>query len=117
MIMESACLRHTEIPGTSTLFSDFQYRFDRVAQYYSGWPGDPASYDRAAAAIDYPDERRAALVEALQRSWDPAALRATVQYLSWAEASRGYAATLEDAVREWRAALPDRRRTAEVRTG
>src|SRR5690348_10789048 len=66
MIMESACLRHTEIPGTSTLFSDFQYRFDRVAQYYSGWPGDPASYDRAAAAIDYPDERRAALVEALR---------------------------------------------------
>ena len=64
--MESACLRHTEIPGTSSLFSDFQYHFDRLARYYSGWPGDPAAFDRAANAINYPAERRAALVEALR---------------------------------------------------
>ena len=64
--MESACLRHTEIPGTSSLFSDFQYHFDRVARFYSGWPGDPASFDRAANALNYPEDRRAALVEALR---------------------------------------------------
>jgi hypothetical protein len=65
-MMESACLRHTEIPGTSSLFSDFQYHFDRVARYYNGWPGDPDSFVRAANALNYPSERRAALVEALR---------------------------------------------------
>lgn len=66
--MESACLRHTDIPGTSRLFSDYQYHFDRVSRFYAGWPGDPESYHRAASAIDYPDERRAALVEALKEN-------------------------------------------------
>lgn len=64
--MESACLRHTDIPATSKLFSDFQYHFDRVARFYNGWPGDPASFRRAAETLDYPDGRRAALVEALR---------------------------------------------------
>ena len=64
--MESACLRHTELPATSKLFSDFQYHFDRVSQWYDGgWPGDPDSFRRAAQAIQYPDDRRAALVQAL----------------------------------------------------
>lgn len=64
--MESACLRHTDIPGTSTLFSDFQYHFDRVERFYNGWPGDPESYRRVAQALHYPDDRRAALVDALR---------------------------------------------------
>ena len=66
--MDSACLRHTEIPATSKLFLDFQYHFDRVARFYDGWPGDPASFERAAVALQYPDERRAALVAALRES-------------------------------------------------
>ncbi len=65
-MMESACLRHTDIPATSRFFSDFQYHFDRVAEYYNEWPGDPESYRRVAQNLDYPDERRAALVEALR---------------------------------------------------
>ncbi len=64
--MEAACLRHTEIPHTSKLFLDFQYHFDRVKKYYDYWPGDPASYAEAAKQIDYPDERRAAMVSALR---------------------------------------------------
>ena len=39
-MMESACLRHTEIPHTSALFSDFQYHFDRVARFYAHDPHD-----------------------------------------------------------------------------
>ena len=65
--MESACLRHTDIPHTSRLFADFQYRFDHVKEYYRYYPGDPQSYAQAAAAIDYPDERRAGLVAALRK--------------------------------------------------
>jgi bacillithiol biosynthesis cysteine-adding enzyme BshC len=65
-MMESACLRHTEIPHTSALFSDFQYHFDKVAGFYAYNPHDPRSYARAAKEIGYPEDRRAALVAALR---------------------------------------------------
>lgn len=64
--MEPACIRHTEIPHTSRLFSDFQYHFDRVARFYRHAPGDAAAYSSAAREIVFPDERRAALVTALR---------------------------------------------------
>ncbi len=67
-MMESACLRHTEIPHTSALFSDFQYHFDRVARFYAHDPHDGRSYAAAANQIAYPDDRRAALVAALRAS-------------------------------------------------
>ena len=67
-MMESACLRHTEIPHTSALFSDFQYHFDRVARFYAHDPHDGRSYASAAKKLAYPDDRRAALVAALGAS-------------------------------------------------
>jgi bacillithiol biosynthesis cysteine-adding enzyme BshC len=67
-MMESACLRHTEIPHTSALFTDFQYHFDRVARFYAHDPHDARSYPAAAKEIAYPDDRRAALVAALRAS-------------------------------------------------
>lgn len=66
--MESACLRHTEIPHTSALFSDFQYHFGKVARFYAHDPHDGRSYAAAAKEIAYPDDRRAALVAALRAS-------------------------------------------------
>lgn len=66
-LMESACIRHTDIPHTSRLFADFQYHFDRVNNYYRYYPGDPASYAQAAKAIDFPADRRAGLVAALRK--------------------------------------------------
>jgi bacillithiol synthase len=67
-MMESACLRHTEIPHSSALFSDFQYHFDKVARFYSHNPHDGHSYAVAAKQIAYSDDRRAALVAALRSS-------------------------------------------------
>src|SRR5579863_3873230 len=64
-MMESACLRHTEIPHTSALFADFQYHFDRVAPFYAHNPHANGSYAEVAKAMSYPAERRAALVAAL----------------------------------------------------
>ena len=58
-VMDPACLRHTELPGTSKLFADFSYHFDRVARFYSHNPHEPASYESAAREIQYPDDRRA----------------------------------------------------------
>ena len=66
LTMETACLRHTEIPHTSKLFSDFQYHFDRVARFYRHPPGELASYQAAAKELNYPADRRAALVAALR---------------------------------------------------
>src|SRR5580693_3290480 len=65
-MMEAACLRHTEIPHTSRLFTDFQYHFDKVARFYAHPPGDPAAYAEAAKKIDYPAERRAEMVAVLR---------------------------------------------------
>ena len=64
--MQPACIRHTDLPGTSQLFADFAYHFDRVAHFYQHDPHDPESFERAAAQIQYPDDRRAAIVAALR---------------------------------------------------
>src|ERR1700724_2045129 len=63
--MELACIRHIEIPGTSKLFADFTYHFDRVARFYRHDPHNPDSLRAAAAEVVYPDDRRAAMVRAL----------------------------------------------------
>ena len=65
-MQQPACIRHTEFPGTSQLFGDLSYHFDRVAKFYPHDPHDPQSFQRAAAQIDYPAERRAAMVAALR---------------------------------------------------
>jgi bacillithiol biosynthesis cysteine-adding enzyme BshC len=62
---EPACIRHTEIPGTTKLFADFTYHFDRVSRFYRHNPHDPQSIAAAARELNYPDDRRAALVAAL----------------------------------------------------
>ncbi len=64
--MESGCLRYTDIPHTSKLFLDFQYNFDRVAQFYAHCPMDPGCYEAAASQVNFPPARRAALVSALR---------------------------------------------------
>ena len=63
--MEPACIRHTDLPGTSRLFADFTYHFERVARFYRHNPHDPASLETAAREVNYPDDRRAAMVRAL----------------------------------------------------
>jgi len=75
LIMEAACLRHTDIPHTSKLFSDFQYHFNRVSRFYAYPPGDPAAFLQAAKELSYPAERRAELVSVLRaRNGDSASL-------------------------------------------
>lgn len=63
--MSSACVSSTALPAPSALYADFLSRFDRVTRFYDYPPCAEDSYRRAAAAIDYPDARRAALVAAL----------------------------------------------------
>jgi bacillithiol synthase len=63
--MDPACLRYTDLPGTTQLFADFTYHFDRVSKFYKYDPHNPDSLRIAAGEIQYPDDRRAALVAAL----------------------------------------------------
>ncbi len=64
--MEPSCVRQTLIPGTSKLFADFLYQFDRVSAFYSHNFGDPGSFREAAAQLDYPESRRQEIVSALR---------------------------------------------------
>ncbi len=65
--MRSICIPHTELPGTSKLFADYLYHFDKVARFYGHDPHDPESIRRAAREIRYPDARRQRLVDALRK--------------------------------------------------
>jgi bacillithiol synthase len=63
--MEIACVRHDVIPGTSALFADYLYHFERVDRFFAYPPFEDRSFDAAAARIQYPEERRRQVVEAL----------------------------------------------------
>ena len=64
--MDAACIRHTELPGTSRLFADYLYSFDRVARFYRHAPGGLESLQSASYEVHYPDARRAAMAAALR---------------------------------------------------
>lgn len=64
--MEPSCVPHNLIPGTSKLFVDFLYHFDRVSAFYPYNFLDPQSFKDAAAQINYPEDRRQRLVAALR---------------------------------------------------
>lgn len=62
--MESSCVRQTDVPGTSKLFADLIYQFDRVSDLYPYPPNDVEALI-AASKFSFPADRRAALVRAL----------------------------------------------------
>jgi len=64
--MHCTCVRHTDLPHTSALFADLLYRPDRTARFYPYPHRDLDAYRAAAAQIHLPDDRRAALIEALR---------------------------------------------------
>ncbi len=64
--MHCSCVRQTELPGTSRLMADVLYNPDRTAPFYAYPLRDLAAFRAAAAAIDFPADRRAALIEALR---------------------------------------------------
>jgi bacillithiol biosynthesis cysteine-adding enzyme BshC len=64
--MHCTCVRHTDLPHTSRLFTDVLYHPNRTQAFYQHWLRDLDAYRAAAAEIHFSDERRAALVEALR---------------------------------------------------
>lgn len=62
--MQCTCVRQTDLPNTSKLFTDLIYHFDRVSDLY---PWQPNNLDALAEAsrFTFPDDRRARVVQAL----------------------------------------------------
>ena len=65
--MKAGCLRYTSLPGTSKLYSDFLYHFDRVRPFYHRYHLDPEARREAAREINYPAEMRHSMVAALRK--------------------------------------------------
>jgi len=63
--MQCTCVRHTDLPKTSKLFADLIYSFDRVKDLYPWAPNDLEQIVKASS-FEYPDARRAQLIEALR---------------------------------------------------
>src|SRR5438105_12494525 len=73
--MECICVRFSDLPHTSKLFSDLLYHPERVSGFYPHLDGDAADYAAVAHEMRFPAEQRAVLVTALrQQNGDSAAL-------------------------------------------
>lgn len=73
--MEPSCIRQTLLPGTTRLFGDYLYAFDRVREFYGHDYSDPEVLRTVAQTLRFPDRRRRAIVEALvEQNGDSAAL-------------------------------------------
>ena len=59
------CVRHTDLPASTPLFTDFLYDFERVAAYYK-YPPQPSAVRSAANEVQIGPKHRQALVEALR---------------------------------------------------
>jgi len=65
--MEPSCVRQTSIPGTSKLFGDFLYQFDRVEQYFPWYFGNFEDLVSSATTVNFPEDRRIDIVRALRK--------------------------------------------------
>src|SRR5258708_36185045 len=64
--MEPSCVRQNAIPGTSRLFLDYLYNFDRVGRFYGQESWDPEHIAAAASQMEFPAARRGQIVAALR---------------------------------------------------
>lgn len=64
--MQCTCVRHTDLPHTSSLFADVLYHPDRTAGFYRYPFRELSSFQEAARHVDLSDERRAMLIAALR---------------------------------------------------
>ena len=68
--MDGACIRHNQLPGTSRLFADYLYSFEKVSGFYQHPPQALDTLPSIARQINYPDARRVAMVAALRAQID-----------------------------------------------
>ena len=65
--MESHCVPYNRVPKSSPLLLDYLYHFDRVAQFYNGFPFDIQTYRNLASQLEGLNWRRTELAGVLRR--------------------------------------------------
>jgi bacillithiol biosynthesis cysteine-adding enzyme BshC len=65
--MNCTCVRYTELPQTSKLFTDLIYDSEQVRSFYPHLVGDPDVFKAVVREMQFPPERRASLVAALRQ--------------------------------------------------
>ncbi len=65
--MEPSCVQHSLIPGTSRLFCDYLYNFDRVKTFYPAHFSELGKLIESAKTVQFPDSRREPIVAALRK--------------------------------------------------
>src|ERR1035441_5486699 len=64
--MHCTCVRQSDLPNTTRLFADVLYHPDRTTRFYQHALRGPEAFRAAARQIEFPAERRAALIDALR---------------------------------------------------
>src|SRR5436305_1758594 len=65
--MRAECLPITAIPHATDLFKDYLLHFDKVRDFFPAPPFDSSTITDSAKTLDYPDDRRAAVANILER--------------------------------------------------
>ena len=64
--MDPHCIPFSKVPQTTRIFDDFLHHFDRVRNFYPRPPLE-GKWDEELKSIDYPDARRRAVSDVLER--------------------------------------------------
>src|SRR5438046_2306912 len=64
--MHCSCVRQSDLPNTTRLFADVLYHPDRTAAFFQHPLRGLEGFQAAARQIEFSDERRAALIDALR---------------------------------------------------
>src|SRR5438552_2834971 len=79
------CIKYTEIPHATLLFTDLLYHYDRVRAWYPHAPLELDSYHQAAGALNYPAATRAEVAAVLEdqarRFGAPSEVQANIERL------------------------------------
>ena len=67
MLMEAECISFGQIPHSSRLFVDYLEHFERVAKFYPLSPREVDQLPERRKLLAYPDERRKAMADILER--------------------------------------------------
>src|SRR5262249_34539771 len=65
--VDPECLPFSSIPHTTRLFDDYLHHFDRVCRFYARPPMSATWWEEEKKRIAYPDERRRAVADVLER--------------------------------------------------
>ncbi len=68
--MKCACIKQSELPHATRLFTDFLYQFDRLQSFYSFHPFEEQSFFQSAKSLNFSSELRSAVAAVLEEQME-----------------------------------------------